>query len=177
MIQNLRLNCFHFLIPDGGLRVPDGGRIILLEAGLRGTPCLTSSIISSWFLLFYAKLMQDSFMLFVAFISHLYCNNSSTISLLPSLHANIKGVLPKLSFRSISAPNSIRLRTQVYLFFSMARDRGVRKSLSSGSTSEPRLMRAKSTWSEPAREATCIGVFPWFVLSLNVMFTSRPCSK
>ena len=121
--------------------------------------------------------MHDSFILLVAWMSALYCSSSSTISLLPNLHANMSGVLPKLSFSSISAPNSIRLLTHAYLFFSIARDSGVLSSLSSGSTPHPLLIRARITWRDPAYAAKCIGVRSCWPLSLKVMLTSRPWSK
>ena len=121
--------------------------------------------------------MHDSFILLMALMSALYCRSSSTISLLPNLHANMSGVLPKLSFSSISAPNSIRLLTHAYLFFSIARDKGVLSSLSKGSTPQPLLMRAKMTCNDPAYAAKCIGVRSCWPLSLKVMLTSRPWSK
>ena len=121
--------------------------------------------------------MHDSPNLLVAWIFALYCSRSSTISLLPSLHANIRGVIPKLSWSSRFPPSSIRLLTIAYLFFSIANDRGVRCCLSSGSTPHPLLIKASRTWREPDWAAKCIGVLSWFSLPVNFMLTSKPWSK
>ena len=126
-------------VPASGMarRVPDPGRIRKPDCGLIEMPLLTRNIIRSWFLLFCAKDMQVSFILLVAWIFALYWTNSSAISLLPRAHANINGVLPNLSVYSMSAPSSIKPRTQVNLFFSMANEIGVLPSWSIGSTLAP----------------------------------------
>lgn len=121
----------------GGLLVPEGGRIIRPDAGLIEMPLLTRNMIKSWFLLFCANDMHVSFMLFAAWMFALYWMRSSAISLLPRAHANMSGVLPYLSVSSRLAPNSMRPRTHVNLLCSIASDRGVLPSLSTGSTSAP----------------------------------------
>ena len=124
--------------------------------------------------LFCANYTHDSFMLFVAFTSALYLSSSSTISLLPNLQANIRGVLPKLSLYSISAPSSIRLLTHANLFFSIANESGVLLLLSHGSTPAPRLIKANKTFNAPISAAQCNGVCEVYP---NYMFTSIPWSK
>ena len=116
---------------------PDIGRLIWPDWGRIDIPLLTKNMMRSWFLLFWAKDMQVSFIFVVAWILALYWMRSSAISLLPRVQANIRGVLPNLSVYSISAPSSISPRTQVNLLCSMARDIGVLPSLSTGSTLAP----------------------------------------
>ena len=160
-----------------GLLVPDGGRIIRPEAGRIEIPLFTRNIIKSWFLLFYANDMHVSFMLVAAWMFALYWTSSSAISLLPRVHANIRGVLPNLSVYSMSAPNSISPRTQVNLLCSMASEMGVLPLVSIGSISAPWLIRARREFSEPLMAAMWIGLLFSSASAANLRLISRPCSK
>lgn len=116
-------------------------------------------------------------MLVAAWMFALYWTSSSAISLLPRVHANIRGVLPNLSVYSMSAPNSISPRTHVNLLCSMASEIGVLPLLSTGSTSAPWLIMASRELSEPLMAAMWIGLLFSHSSAANLRLISRPCSK